>query len=113
MKKVFNSIFKQLQNGYWFNNILFKLIVCWDRKVRQPGLHTSRKDRKYMVANTFLSFPGMPWSSYSCNDRSYSYFTRKSLRRYTNDIPSLALKPSLEHDRNHGLRLLRLYEDQA
>ena len=55
----------------------------------------------------------MPWSSYSCNDRSYSYFTRKRFRRYTNDIPSLALKPSLEHDRNHGLRLLRLYEDQA
>ena len=27
-------------------------------KIR-PGLHISRKDRKHMVANMFLSFPGM------------------------------------------------------
>ena len=42
----------------------------------KPGLHISRKDRKYMVGNTFVSFSRMLWSSHSCNDRRYSYFTR-------------------------------------
>ena len=31
---------------------------------------------------------------------------------FANDI-LIALKPSLEHDRKHVLRLLRLYGDQA
>ena len=35
VKKVVNSFFEQLQNNYWFNNALFKPIVCWDLKVRQ------------------------------------------------------------------------------
>ena len=35
VKKVVNSIFKQRQNNYCFNNVLFKLIVCSDPKVRQ------------------------------------------------------------------------------
>ena len=34
-KQVVDSIFEQLQNNYQFNNALFKLIVCWDLKVRQ------------------------------------------------------------------------------
>ena len=33
----------------------------------KPGL----KDRKHMLANTFSSFPRMPWSSHSCNDRRH------------------------------------------
>ena len=32
----------------------------------KPGLYISRKDRKHMVANMFLSFSGMSWSSHSC-----------------------------------------------
>ena len=38
VKKVVNSIFKQLQNNYSFNNILFKPIVCLDPKVRQLAI---------------------------------------------------------------------------
>ena len=72
----------------------------------KPGLHISRKDRKHMVANTFLSFPGMPWSSHSCK---YSYFSKEI---FANDILA-TLKPSLEHDCKHVLQLLRLYGDQA
>ena len=34
-KQVVDCIFEQLQNNYQFNNALFKLIVCWDLKVRQ------------------------------------------------------------------------------
>ena len=30
----------------------------------------------------FLSFPRMPWSSHSCDDRRYSYFTRSICNRY-------------------------------
>ena len=29
----------------------------------KPGLHRSRKDRKHIVADTFLSFSCVPWSS--------------------------------------------------
>ena len=28
----------------------------------KPGLHISRKNHKHMFVNTFLSFPGMPFS---------------------------------------------------
>ena len=35
-----------------------------------------------------------------------------SQEMFANDV-STALKPSLEHDPKHVLRLLRLYEDQA
>ena len=46
----------------------------------KPGLHISRKDRRHMVANTFFSFSRMlsrlVWTSHSCNDQRYAYFTR-------------------------------------
>ena len=47
----------------------------------------------------------MPWSSHSCNDLRYSYFTRYMCNRYA------VLKPFLEHDRKHVLRLSRLFLD--
>ena len=37
------------------------------------GLNISRNDGKHMFANTFCK---MHCSSYCCNDRKYSYFTR-------------------------------------
>ena len=62
-----------------------------------------------MVANTFLSFSRMPWSSHSCNDRGYSYFTRI----FAIDVLT-ALKSSVKkHRRKRILRLLRLYGGQA
>ena len=70
----------------------------------KPGLGISCKNRKHMSADTFLlSFLRMPWSSHSCNDRRYSYFSRNICNRY--------LKPFLEHDRKHVLRLSRLFLD--
>ena len=63
--------------------------VCESWNVK-PGLHVSRKDRKDMVANTFfLSFSCMPWSSQSCNDRKYSYFTRNTCNRCINSLKIL------------------------
>ena len=56
----------------------------------------------------FLSFLCLPWSSHSCNDRRYSYFTRNIC-----NFALTALKSSLKHRRKHVLRLLRLYGDQA
>ena len=50
----------------------------------------------------------MPWSSQSCNDRRYSYFTRNICSRSID-----SLKSSLEQRRKHVLRLLQLYGDQA
>ena len=50
----------------------------------------------------------MPWSSHSCNIAgihiSQEVFATNMLK---------ALKPSLQHDHKHVLRLLRLYGDQA
>ena len=74
----------------------------------KPGLHISCKDRKHMFANMFLNFPPMPWSSHSCNDRRYLYFTRNICNRcvdvfifYKKYLQSMCLK----HDRMHVLRL--------
>ena len=52
-------------------------------------LKASRKDRKHMAANTFLSFPRMPWSSHSCNDRRYSYFTPNICNQYDDSFKTL------------------------
>ena len=50
----------------------------------------------------------MPWFSHSCNDCRYSY---------SQEILAIniltALKPSLEHDCEHVLRLSRIYGDQV
>ena len=56
----------------------------------------------------FLSFSCMSWVSHSCNDRDIHI----SQEIFAIDMLT-ALKPSLEHDHKHGLRLLRLYGDQA
>ena len=48
-----------------------------------------------MLQNTFLSFPRMPWSSHSCGDRKYSYYTRQEV--FATDMLK-ALNLSLEHD---------------
>ena len=63
-----------------------------------------------MVANTFLSFSPMPWSSHSCNDhmQQHSYFSRI----FAIDVFT-ALKSSLEQRWKHVLGLLRMYGDQA
>ena len=39
-------------------------------------------DSSQAFANAFLSFPRMPSSSHSCNDRRYSYFTENICNRY-------------------------------
>ena len=54
-----------------------------------PGLHISRKDRKHMFTNRSFSFQHMPWSSHSCNDRRYSYFTRNICNRYVDSFKTL------------------------
>ena len=59
----------------------------------KPGLHICRKDRKHML-----------WSSYSFNDRSYIHISQEI---FAIDMLTV-LKTSLEHDRKHVLRLLRL-----
>ena len=51
----------------------------WNCSVK-PGLHTSRKDRKHMFANTFLKLPGMAWSPYSCNDSKCCDLHKKYLQ---------------------------------
>ena len=54
------------------------------------GLGISCKNGKHMFADTFLlSFLGMPWSSHSCNDRRYSYFTRNICNRYADCFKTL------------------------
>ena len=71
----------------------------------------SRKVRRHMFTNRFLSFPRMPCSSHSCNDRKYSYFARNVCNRYVDSF-----KTSSEHDCKHVVRLLRLikiYLDKA
>ena len=71
----------------------------------KPVLGISCKNGKHMFADTFLlSFMRMPWSSHSRNDRRYSYFARNICNRYVD-----VLKPFLEHDRKHVLRLSRLF----
>ena len=57
-----------------------------------------------MFLKTFLGFPLMPWSSHSCNDRRYSYFTGNICNRYVDSF--------VEHDRMQVLRLLRLIESR-
>ena len=42
----------------------------------KPGVHISRNDRKHMVANTFIKFLCMSWSSHNCNDCKYLYFIK-------------------------------------
>ena len=61
----------------------------------EPGLQISRKDQKHM-----------PWSLHSCNDRRYSYFARNNCNRHVDSF-----KTSLEHDRKHVVRLLRLLKN--
>ena len=70
----------------------------------KPGLHISRKNRTHMLRTGFVSFPRMPWSSHS-NDIKVFIFHKKYLQ--------LILKLSLQHNRKHVVRLLRLYEKQA
>ena len=57
----------------------------------KPGLGISCKNGKHMFADTFLliSFLRMPWSSHSCNDRRYSYFTRNICNRYADCFKTL------------------------
>ena len=52
----------------------------------KPGLGISCKNRKHMF---LLSFLRMPWSSQSCNDRRYSYFTRNNCNRYADCFKTL------------------------
>ena len=52
----------------------------------KPGLGISCKNRKHMF---LLSFLRMPWSSQSCNDRRYSYFTRNICNRYADCFKTL------------------------
>ena len=62
-------------------------IICIFLK---PGLGIRCKNRKYMFADTFLlSFPRMLWSSHSCNNRKYSYFTRNICNRYADSFKTL------------------------
>ena len=37
----------------------------------------------------FLSYPGMPWFSHSCNDRRWLYFTRNICKQYINSFKTL------------------------
>ena len=76
--------------------------------VLKPGLGISCKNRKHMFGDTFLlSFLRMSWSSHSCNDRRYSYFSRNICNRYADCFKTL-----LEHyDRKHVLRLSRRFLD--
>ena len=56
----------------------------------KPGLRISCKNRKHMFADTFLlSFLRMSWSSHSCNDRRYSYFTRNICNGYADCFKTL------------------------
>ena len=50
----------------------------------------------------------MSWSSHSCNDAG----SHISQEIFAIDMLT-ALKPSLEHDRKHVVRLLQLYGDQG
>ena len=60
---------------------------------QKPGLGISCKNRKYMFADTFLlSFLCMPWSSHSCNDHRYSYFTRNICNRYADCFETLLFR---------------------
>ena len=73
----------------------------------KPGFPISCEDSKHMFANTFLlSFLHIPWSSHSCNDGRYSYFTRNICNRYVDSFKTL-----LEHDRKVVLQLSRLCLD--
>ena len=45
----------------------------------KPGLGISCKNRKHMFLSSFLR---MPWSSHSCNDRRYLYFTGNICNQY-------------------------------
>ena len=56
--------------------------------IAYSDLHVSRKDRKQMSATRFVSFPCMPRSSYSCNNRRHSYFTRNICNRYVDSFQS-------------------------
>ena len=80
-------------------NVLFILL--------KPGLLLSCKDRKHMFANTVLSFPRMPLSSHIVVMIAGIHISQEM---FAVDMLT-ALKPSLEHDRKHVLRLLRLYLD--
>ena len=70
-----------------FEAIVLKLIF-------KPGLHISHKISSTWLQTRFLSFPRMPWSSHSCNDHRYSYFTRNICNRCVD---------SLKDDRTFGL----------
>ena len=55
----------------WLLILLYALIInCFFNTVK-PGLNVSRKDRKHMLANIFLSRPAMAWSSSGGNDHKY------------------------------------------
>ena len=70
----------------------------------KPGLHVSCQDRKHI----FKAFKVCLSLHIVVSDCSVHI----SQEIFTNDILT-ALKPSLEHDSKHVLRLLRLYGDQA
>ena len=67
--------------------------ICFKRLMhffKKPGLGISCKKRKHMFTDTFLvSFLRMPWSSHSCNDHRYSYFTRNICNRYADCFKTL------------------------
>ena len=70
---------------------------------RKPGLHISGKDRKHMVANTFLAFH-VACSSHVVMIAGINI----SQEIFAVDVLT-ALKSSLKHRRKHVLRLLQLY----
>ena len=60
----------------------------------KPSLHISTVYKLIRIESSclrilLLSFPLMPWSSYSCNDRRYSYFIRNICNRYADSFKIL------------------------
>ena len=66
-----------------------------------------------MFASSFLRFPCMPWSSHSCNDRRYSYFTRNICNRYADRTQSQACFAVVTTIWRPGLTKIRLHIKQA
>ena len=59
--------------------------------------------RVRVCGQIFLSWPGMTWSPYSCNDCKFSCFTRSIWNRYVDSF-----KTPLKHSDKHFMRLLQL-----
>ena len=73
-------------------NFSSKFFICFKRLMHflKPGLGISCKNHKHMFADTLLlSFLRMPWSSHSCYDHRYSYFTRNIRNRYADCFKTL------------------------